>query len=204
MNSYRKTAIIVGILYIVATAAGVLSVLFSGPILAKPLNLIEIAANENQVLLPAICMFIMAVSVAGIAIWAYPILKRYDEALALGFVGTRIVEGVLFIVSIISTLSLLTLSQELAKVGAAEMAYFQTQATLLLAAANFASILGMDVFVLGALMLYYILYRSKLVPRWLSLWGLIGAPLMMVAVSFPIFVEEPSSMISIPIEKPVI
>ncbi len=197
MNPYRKTAIIVGVLYIIATAAGVLSVLFSGPMLEKPLNLTNVSANENQVLAAAVFMFIMAVAVVGIAIWIYPILKKHSEALALGFVGARIIEGALFIVSIISLLSLLALSQEFVKAGAPDAVYFQTEGILLLAASDFASILGMAVFDLGALMLYYLLYQSKLVPRWLSVWGLIGAPLMFVAVTFPIFVEDPTPMISI-------
>ncbi|MFC1481325.1 DUF4386 domain-containing protein [Candidatus Neomarinimicrobiota bacterium] len=183
--------------YIIATVAGVLSVVFSGPILEKPLNLINVAANESQVLIPALFIFIMALAVAGIAIWAYPILKKHNEALALGFVGARIVEGALFIVGIISLLSLLTLSQEFVKAGAADASYFHTQGILLLAASDSASILGMVIFDLGALMFYYILYQTKLVPRWLSVWGIIGAPLMLVAVSFPIYVADPTPMISV-------
>ncbi len=199
MNSDRKTAMIVGVLYIIATAAGVLGVLFSGPMLEKPLDLINVAKNENQVLMAVLFNFIMAVAVAGTAIWVYPILKRHDEAIALGFVGARIVEGALFIVGIIGLLSLLTLSQEFVKAGATDAAYFQTEGTLLLGASDSAFVLGMTVFDLGALMLYYLLYQSELIPRWLSVWGLIGVPMMLVAILFPLFVfgEEINPMISI-------
>ncbi len=177
MNSNRKTAIIVGVLFIIATVAGVLSVVFSGPILEEPLNLINVSANENQMIILVLFILIMGFAVAGIGIMMYPILKKHNEALALGYVGARIIEGVLYIVSVVSLLSILTLSQEFVKAGAPDASHFQALGTLLLAASDWAFMLGITVFGLGALMLYYLLYQSKLIPRWLSVWGLIGAPL---------------------------
>jgi hypothetical protein len=179
MNSNRKTAIIVGVLFITATVANILSDVFLGPILDAPDYLIKVSANENQVIIGALFKLIMAVACAGIAIWLYPILKKHNEALALGYVGARIIEGVLYIVAVISLLSLLTLSQEFVKAGAPDASHFQALGTLLLAASDWAFMLGITVFGLGALMLYYLLYQSKLIPRWLSVWGLIGAPLML-------------------------
>ena len=179
MNSYRKNAIIVGVLFITATVANILSDVFLGPILDAPDYLIKVSANENQVIIGALFKLIMAVACAGIAIWLYPILKKHNEALALGYVGARIIEGVLYIVAVIGLLSLLTLSQEFVKAGAPDASHFQALGTLLLAASDWAFMLGITVFGLGALMLYYLLYQSKLIPRWLSVWGLIGAPLML-------------------------
>jgi len=197
MNSHKKTARIVGVLYITATAAGVLSVLFLGSILEKPLNLVDVAANRSQVLIPALFMFIMAISVAGVAIWIYPVLRKHNEAIALGCVGARVVEGALFVVSIVSLLSLVTLSQEFVIAGGPDASFFQTEGALLLAAFNQANILGMAVFIMGALMFYYLLYQTKLVPQWLSVWGLIGAPLMLIAILSPVAVADASPMISI-------
>ena len=179
MNSNRKNAIIVGVLFITATVANILSDVFLGPILDAPDYLIKVSANENQVIIGALFKLIMAVACAGIAIWLYPILKKHNEALALGYVGARIIEGVLYIVAVIGLLSLLTLSQEFVKAGAPDASHFQALGTLLLAASDWAFMLGITVFGLGALMLYYLLYQSKLIPRWLSVWGLIGAPLML-------------------------
>ncbi len=181
MNSYRKNAIIVGVLFITATVAGILSAVFSGSILDAPDYLIKVSANESQVIIGALFVLIMAFAVAGIAIWLYPVIRKHNEALALGSVGFRIIEGVLFIVGVISLLSLVTLSQEYVKAGAPDASYFQTSGTLLLAARDWAGVLGSFAFILGALMYYYIFYQSKLIPRWLSVWGLIGVPFWIAA-----------------------
>jgi len=177
MNSYRKTAIIVGVLFIVATVAPLLSFPFSG-FIDDPDDLIKIAENENQVIIGALFELIMAFAIVGIAIMIYPILKKHNEALALGYAGARIIESILFIVGVIGLLSLVTLSQEFVKAGAPDASYFQSSGTLLLAVRDWGGhMLGSIVLGLGALMFYYLLFQSKLIPRWLSVWGLIGAPL---------------------------
>jgi hypothetical protein len=177
MNSNRKTARIVGILFIAATVAGILSVVF-GPNLDAPDYLANLSANENQVLIGALLEFTMAILIAGIPIYMYPILKKHNEALALGYVVFRTIEVVIFTVCAISLLTLLTLSQDFVIAGAPDASYFQTLATLLLAVREMGGgVFSAIVFSLSALMLNYILYRSKLIPRWLSGWGLIGATL---------------------------
>jgi hypothetical protein len=133
------------------------------------------------VIIGVIFYIIMAVAVASIAIVIYPILKKHNEALALGYVGARIAEGLLFIVNIITILTLLTLSQEFVKAGAPDASYFQTLGDLLLAAGDWAYMLGFGLaFTISALILNYVLYQTKLVPRWLSIWGLIGAVLIFI------------------------
>ena len=182
MNSYRKTAIIVGVLFITAMVAGGLRFFLLDPILDAPDYLINVSANENRVIVEALSFFVLAVALAGIAIVIYPILRKQNEALALGYVGARIVEGVLFIVAILTILALLTLSQEFAKAGAPDASYYQTLGDSLLAVRYYAyNVLWPITLGLGALMFYFLLYQSKLVPRWLSVWGLIGAPLFPVS-----------------------
>jgi hypothetical protein len=132
MNSNRKTARIVGILFIAATVAGILSVVF-GPNLDAPDYLANLSANENHVLTGALLEFTMAILIAGIPIYMYPILKKHNEALALGYVVFRTIEVVIFTVCAISLLTLLTLSQDFVIAGAPDASYFQTLATLLLA-----------------------------------------------------------------------
>jgi len=178
MNSNRKIAIIAGVLIIVGMVVGVLSVV---SVIEEPDYLIKVSANENQVIIGALFVLIMGLACAGIAIWLYPVLKKHNEALALGSVGFRIIETVLHIVGVIGLLSLVTLSQEYVKAGAPDASYFQSLGTLLLAARDWAGVLGSFAFILGALMYYYIFYQSKLIPRWLSVWGLIGVPLWIAA-----------------------
>ena len=177
MNTYRKTAIIVGVLFIIATVLNVLGKNIYQPILDAPDYLINISANENQVIIGGLLVLLSAFASASIAIWLYPILKKHHEALALGSVGLRVMEGMLYIVGVVGLLSLLTLSQEYVKAGASNASLFQVSGTILLAIKTWAGQLGVVAFTVGALMYYYVFYQSKLVPRWLSGWGFLGAAL---------------------------
>jgi hypothetical protein len=181
MDSNRKIAIIVGVLFITAMVAGMLRYFLLDTILDAPDYLTAVSANENRVIIGALSFFINAVALAGIAIVIYPILKKHNESLALGYVGARIVEAVLFIVAILAILTLFTLSQEFVNAGAPEISYFQTLGDLLLAVRHYAyNVVWPITLSLGTLMFYYLLYQSKLIPRWLSVWGLIGAILFPV------------------------
>ena len=188
MNTNKKIAIIAGVLFIIATVAGVLGTLFSKPILDATDYLIKISANENRIAIGALLAFIAALASASIAISLYPILRKYNEGLALGSVGFRIIEGVFYIVSALGLLSLLTLSQEYAKAGSSSASYFQILGALMLAIRNWAGfVFGATAFSLGALMYYYVFYQSKLIPRWLSGWGFLGAALSLAAALLTIF-----------------
>ncbi len=200
MNTYIKTARIVGALFIIATVAYSLSVILLDPILGGSDYLTKASANENLVIIGAFLVLIDAVAVAGIAIVIYPVLKKHNEALALGYVGARIGESVLFSVNVITTLTLLTLSQEFAKAGALNTSYYQTLGTVLLAAGNWAYLLGLGLaFALSALILNFILYQSKLVPRWLSGLGLVGATLVFVNYLLETFGINPVEILFLPI-----
>lgn len=205
MNTNRKNAIIVGVLFITAAIAGILSAVFLQPILNDSDYLIQFSANQNQVIIGTLFLLIMAVAGAGIAIWLYPVLKKHDEALALGSVGFRIIEAVLFFVSALGIQSLLTLSQEYVKAGALDASYFQTLGTLLLAVRDWATFsLAPIGFSLGALMYYYIFYQSKLIPRWLSGWGFIAIALHLSAALLFTFGEEPFSTITLLLNIPIL
>ena len=208
MNSNRKAAIIVGVLYIVATVSGVLSLAPLASLLDGPDILTNIAENENKLIMVAFLYLIMAVAVAGVAFMIYPVLKQntdteIKEGLALWYVGTRITESATFVVGVLVTLSLLTLSQEFIKAGSPDASYFQTGGTVLIAASNYAWMLGQSVFCIGVLMLNYLLYLSRRVPRWLSGWGFIGAPLMLVAGFLLLVDGDPNSLLSTVLYAPL-
>ena len=190
MNTYRKTAITVGILFIVCTVASIL-----GPSLAISINspnyLNQLAGNSDQIVTAALLEFIWAAAGAGIAIGLYPLLKKYNGALALGSVGFRVVENVFVLIGTLSLLSLLTLSQEFIAAGAPGASSFQTLGALLLAVRDWQLhvITGLA-FSLGVLMYYAILYRSNLIPRWLSGWGVLGAVLSLAATVLASFTHD--------------
>ncbi len=175
-GTYRKTAISVGVLLIVATVLNVLGkTKFLTPILDAPDYLLNLSAYKNQVIIGCLLVLLSAFACAGIAIGLYPVLKKHQEALALGSVGLRVMEAMLYIVGVVGVLALLTLSQKYIKDGASNASVYQVSGTVLLAIKTWAGQLGVIAFTLGALMYYYVFYQSKLIPRWLSGWGLIAA-----------------------------
>jgi hypothetical protein len=175
MNSSRKTAIIVGVLFIIGTVAGILSVVFTSSILYAPDYLVTVSANETQITIGALFVLIMGFSLAMIPLIMYPILKKQNEALAIGYIVFRgALETVTYIAIGVSMLLLLKLSQEFVYTGASNASYFQTLGILLLKARDLASLNTIFIFGLGALMLYYLLYQANLIPRWLSIWGFIA------------------------------
>jgi len=202
LDSNRKTAVIVGVLFITATVSAVVSGLLTGPVLDDPDYLINVSANENQVLIAALLELILAVSVVGIAVILFPIHKKQNEALALGYVGLRILEGVIIIAGAISALLLLRLSQEYAA-GTPDASYLQTLGTLLLAERDWTFLLGpVIVFSLNSLILNYLLYQSRLVPRFISVWGLIGATMLLASGllgMFDIYSIESTVILAAPI-----
>ena len=205
MNTNRKTAIIVGVLFILGFAV-LFNVVFVKPILDDPNYLIKLTENKNLVMMGVLSELIMAFACAGIAIWLYPVLRKHNEALALGAVGFRIIENVFQIVAALGLLSLLTLSQEYVKADALAAPAFQAAGALLLAVRFWASLLLAQIgFGLGALMYYYVFYQSRLIPRWLSGWGLIAIILHLTSVfltnvgQIDPFSGSPILLLSIPI-----
>lgn len=204
MDSLRKTATIVGVLFIIATIAGMMGAIFIGPITDDPDYLVNTSAHENEVALGALLTLIMGVSLVGIAVMIFPILKKVNEGLALAYVGFRTLECVILIIVAMSLLSLLTLSQEYVKAGASDATSFEAQGAVLLAQQEWSNIPLDIAFGLGCLMVYYLLYQSKLVPRPLSAWGFIGGALMLVTAplgAFGVisFLDTPSILLNLPI-----
>jgi hypothetical protein len=187
MNKYRKTAIIVGVLYIIGTVAGILCKVFTGSI-QNDLNLLTKAtANENHIIIGALSLLIMGLALAMVPVMMFPILKKHNEALALGYVVYRgALETVITIAMVIGWLFLTVLSQQYLA-GGPDASYFQTLGTLLLNGNDSISTISQIVFPLGALMFYCLLYQSKLIPRWISGWGLIAAILWIAVTLLDLF-----------------
>jgi len=175
MNSIRKTAIVVGALYIIALSSAMLRSVLLDSILDAPGYLVNLSLNESDVLLGVLLLFIMGIAIPSITIVFYPILNKQNKTLALGYVCAGIIECVLYIITVITILTLLTLSKNFVYAGAPDNSYFQSSGILLLAVRDWAyNILWPITIGLATLILYYLLYQSKLIPRWFSIWGLFG------------------------------
>ena len=184
MNRYRGNAIAVGLLLIACTAASILSAAPLGSILDRSDYLDQLAASDSRVIWTALIEFTWAATGAGIAIGLYPVIRRHNRALALGSVAGRVAEGVMVLVGTLSLLVLLTVSQESLAPGAEAAAFSATGGALLAVRDWTRGFVLMLPFLTAALMYYYVLYRARLVPRWLSGWGLVAAALGLVAAVY--------------------
>jgi len=165
-------------LFIIGTVAGILSVVFTQPILEASGYLIEVTTNQNQLIIGALLVLIMGFALAMVPIMMFPIFRKYNEALALGSVVFRgVLEAVAYITIAVGWLLLIPLSRAYVEAGTPDASSFETVGMLLLEAVDWTYRILAIVFSLGALMIYYLFHQSKLIPRWLSLWGLIGAVL---------------------------
>lgn len=180
MDSYRKTGIIVGVLFIIATVASILGSVFLGSILEAPNYLTSASAHGSELIIGVLLFLIAAISAVATSFMLFPVLKRHIESLALGYVVLRTFENVFYVVGTLSLLVMLTLSQKYVA-GAVDTSYYMTLGILLLALKSWAGLIGTLIFAgIGSMTLNYVLYQSKLVPWWLSLWGFIGAALIVL------------------------
>jgi hypothetical protein len=175
MNSNRKAAAMVGVLYIIGTVAGVLSVLTTQPVLNRPDYLTKILADENQLVTGTLLVLTMALALAMVPVVLYPILKAYSQVLALGYVVFRgALETLVYILLAADRLLLIVTSQEYVAAGAPDALPFQALGAVLLKGHDAITPVLIIVFSLDALMLYGMFYQSKLIPRWISVWGFIA------------------------------
>lgn len=204
MSSDRKNAVAAGALFITAAVAGILSVPFLGA-LDEQDYLIKLATNRTQLTVGTLLMLVMAFACAAIAVWLYPVLRKHNEAMALGAVCFRTIEAVLFIVAAAGQLSLLTLSRDYVKAGAPSASYFQTLGASVLAARVWLVFgAGAIAFCLGALLYYRVFYQSRLIPRWLSGWGLIAIGMHLTAALLVVLGQAPFSATTIAMNVPIL
>lgn len=188
MDTGRRTARLVGILFITGTLAGVLSAVFTGPTLGDPDYLLKVGANQNQILTGVLLVLVMGFALAMIPASLFPIFRRYNEALALGALVFRgALEAAGYIGIVLCWLLLITVGQQYKGAGTTEAAALQSIGALILAGADWITQLLAIVFSLGALMIYSLFYRSRLIPLWLSIWGLVGAVLYLATPLLHLF-----------------
>jgi hypothetical protein len=180
MDSMRKTALVAGVFYLI-TFISIPSLALYGPVFNDP-DWILGSGSDAGVRLATVLELIVALAGIGTALALYPVVKRQNEAFALGFIASRTLEAGMIFTGIMSVLSLVTLRQDLGAVAGADAAPLVTTGASLVASYNSAFLLGQSFMPpLNALLLGYLMYRSGLVPRILPVLGLIGAPLLFSA-----------------------
>jgi len=186
MNTTRKIAVITGVIFIIATVA----VLVAGaltPVLTGTDYLTRFFAHSNQVDAAALIYLVSAFASAGIAIAMYPVMKGSNAGLALGSVIFRTLEAAFYMVEVVSLLALLTLSQQFTIAGAADRTLLQAIGNTLVSVREHAALVAVFAFCLGAFMYYTLFFQSRLIPRWLSGFGIVAIILMMTACVLALF-----------------
>ena len=187
-ETYRKTSVIVGVLFIIGTIAGISSGVVTGPVLGDPDYLAAVATNESSIVLGALLVLVMGFPLAMIPAMMFPIFRKYNEPLALGAVIFRgVLEAVTYMVIATCWLLLISIGKGFVNAGAADALPFQAMGHFITQTVYWTEHLLALVFTIGALMLYWLFFKTKLIPNWLSLWGFVGAILYFAAPVLNLF-----------------
>jgi Domain of unknown function (DUF4386) len=186
MDSMRKTALVAGVFYLI-TFISIPTLALYGPV-KNHQDWILSSGSHTGVLAGGFLEVIVALAGIGTAVTLYPVVKRQNEGVALGFAAARVLEAAMIFTGVVSLLSLLALRQDLGAAAGANTAALVTTAASHVAVYNWTFLLGQSLMPgINALLLGSLLYRSRLVPRVIPLLGLIGAPLLIIAVTATLF-----------------
>jgi len=186
MTSLRKTALVAGIFYLI-TFISIPTLALYGPV-KNHRDWILTSGSHAGVLVGTFLEVIVALAGIGTAVTLYPVVKRQNEGVALGFVTARLLEAAMIFTGVLSLLSLVTLRHDLGGAAGANTAALVTTGASHVAIYNWTMLLGQTLMpCINALLLGSLMYRSRLVPRIIPIVGLIGAPLLIAAVIATLF-----------------
>jgi hypothetical protein len=191
MDSDRRTAVVAGTLFIAGTAASLLGTAVEQRTVTGTAHLAQISVQMTRVSAGGLLELIAAGASVGIAIALYPVLTRWSGTLALGAVVFRAIEAVMYTLGAVALLSLGSVAHGFTQRASADRGSLQALGDSLLTVRKYAILAGVFAFALGGLMYYSVFYRSRLVPRWLSGWGIVGALLILVACLSALFSGNP-------------
>jgi hypothetical protein len=175
MNTYRTTARVVGILYVAGLVIGIGGMILIQSILGAPDHLSAVSASSMLLAIGAVLWLMPAAGDAAHGVLMFPILKQQQsERIAIGYLGFRIVNAVFIAVMVLFILLQIPLASEYLKAAGSDASFLQALSSVFLQGQLYAYHIGMSAVGIASLMLCYTLYRAKLVPRLVAVWGLIG------------------------------
>ncbi len=174
MKHYRTTAIVVGLVYLAGFVVGIGGEMLSQSVLSAPNHLATLAAN-SMTLTSGVLLWLLAV-VGDVAhgVLLFPLLKRHNERIAVGYLATRIMDGLFIAIMAIFILLQIPLGNAFLQAAPADTAYLQALSTIFTQGQHYAYQIGMITLGLAGMQLCYTLYKATLTPRWLAVWGLVG------------------------------
>ena len=183
---YRKTAIAIGAIYLAGFVVGIAGNILLQSMLGATDPLASVAANSGLVAIGALLWMLAVAGDAAHGILMFPIMKRYGERIAYGYFGARIMDAVFVGVMALLILFQLPLAGEYVKAGASDTSYLQGLSRVLWQAQLYAYHFGMLTVGVAGVMLNYVLYKAQLLPRALSVWGLVGYAVILVGSVFEV------------------
>jgi hypothetical protein len=185
MDSVRKTALFGGLFYLITFASSIPALFLLAPVLNDS-NYIVSSGADTQVVWGNVLDMVNALAAIGTAVALFPVVKHQSEALALGFVTTRMFEAAVIVIGVVSLLTVVTLRTPGATGAEANSLVVAGQS--LVAVRDWTFLLGPNIMAgLNALLLGTLMYRSGLVPRVIPALGLIGAPLLLAVTIATMF-----------------
>lgn len=193
VDSTRRTAVVAGLFFLLTEVTAVAGLLLYNTVLHNANYIVAGPGGDSRVLLGAFSEAMLAIANIGTAVTLFPIVKRQNEGIALGYVCGRLLESVVIVVGAISLLSIVTLRQTFAGDAGAHAAALGVVGRALVAIHDWTFLLGPDLALgVNTSLLAYLMYRSGLVPRLIATLGLIGGPVIFasaVAVMFGLYAQ---------------
>ena len=186
LTTNRNTARWVGALFLISYAGVFIGNAISSAVIDKADYLFTAYPDRGQVTAGVVIELFNDIAVVGIAVLLYPLLRRFSEGVALWYVGLRVLEAAFLMMAKVSTLSIIDLSEDFLAGGAVDEALYDGLGTLALASRDAAGQMGVYAFLVGGVALYYLLLRSELVPRFISIWGLLAIASLATANLFAV------------------
>jgi hypothetical protein len=187
MDPVRKTALVAGVFYLITFISSIPALFLLHPVLNNP-GYITSSGADTRVVLGCLLDLINAFAAIGTAVTLFPVVKRQNEGVALGFVTARAFEAAVVVIGVVCLLAVVTLRQDLAGATGANAASLVTTGRSLVAIRDWTFLLGPGLIpAINALCLGYLMYKSRLVPRIIPVLGLIGAPLLIAAAITTMF-----------------
>lgn len=203
MTGLRQTAVIVGALFWISNLVTLLGAVITGPIPSGADALTMMSPHATQQVAGTLVAHVNDVAIIGYAVALFPVLKRFSESLALAYVAFKVAEGILLLVSAAALLSLIALSQRYLAGGSSDAPSFRAIADTTLAQEFWAARLATLAYLVATPILNYVLYRTRLVPRWISILGFVGVALLalglIIGVGDPTRGFQPGQLLVIPI-----
>src|SRR5215203_33385 len=175
MNTYRTTARVVGIVYVAGLVIGIGGMVLIQSILGAPDHLSAVSASSMLLAFGAVLWLMPAAGDAAHGVLMFPILKQHNsERIAVGYLGFRIMDGLIIAIMVLFVLVQIPIGSEYVNAGASDASYLQALSTVFMQAQLDAYNIAMITLGISGLILCYSFYKSRLVPRFLAVWGLVG------------------------------